>query len=55
MEDLERLNNEINTNFNMNENTDNQNNNNIITKIDNLGSYEKIEEFIDRINNNGKI
>ena len=55
MEDLERLNNVINTNFSMNENTDNQNNNIIITKDDNLVTYEKINEFINRINNNGKI
>ena len=55
MDDLERQNNEINTNFNVNENKDNQNNNKIITKIENSGSYEKIEEFIKRISNNGKI
>ena len=55
MEDLERLNEEISTNFNMTENKGNQNNKIIITKKDNLIIYKKIEEFIDRINNNGKI
>ena len=38
----------------MKKNEDKQNNNIIITKEDNLVTYEKIEEFIDRINNNGK-
>ena len=55
MEDLERLNEEISTNFNMTENKGNQNNIIIITKKDNLIIYKKIEEFIDRFNNNGKI
>ena len=56
MKDLETLNDKINTNYNMNENKDNQNKNKIIiTKKDNLIIYKKIEEFIDRINNNGKI
>ena len=54
MEDLERLNSEININFNMNENEDNQSNN-VIIQNNNLISYEKVEEFIDRIDNNGKI